>query len=158
MNILEFAINMELEGQNYYDEQARLNKDNGLFRVFSTLAEDEKNHAEILQNKKAGKDYTLTDTKFSSIENVFGGDDLKISDIKTSPEQLDLYRFALDKEEESIKLYKKLLSKADADKELFNFLIKEEENHHKIIENIVEMVSRPKEWVESAEFGVRDDY
>ena len=46
----------------------------------------------------------------------------------------------------------------EQDKEVFEFLIKEEETHYSILEDIVSHVSRPIEWVESAEFGLREEY
>ena len=58
-------------------------------------------------------------------------------------------------ERESIELYKKLLSESSDDKELFEFLIKQEEEHYRLIEEIVKLVNRPNVWVESAEFGLR---
>ncbi|WP_363319176.1 ferritin family protein [Desulfosporosinus sp.] len=51
MDILEFAIKMELEGEKYYTEQAKINKDNSLSTVFLLLAKDENIHAKILKNK-----------------------------------------------------------------------------------------------------------
>ena len=46
MTSLEFAINLEIEGEKYYRKQAELNKDNYLKVVFELLAKDEKKHAE----------------------------------------------------------------------------------------------------------------
>lgn len=40
---LELAIQLEIEGQKYYLEQANKNKDNELFKVFNLLADAEKN-------------------------------------------------------------------------------------------------------------------
>ncbi|HWQ41417.1 MAG TPA: rubrerythrin, partial [Desulfosporosinus sp.] len=40
----------------------------------------------------------------------------------------------------------------------FEYLIKQEEDHYTIIEQLVSLLSRPEEWVESAEFGVREEY
>ena len=67
---------------------------------------------------------------------------------------------ALEKEKESIELYEKMLEDAVDEKEkmLFKFLIKEEKEHYKLLNDLVLLVSRPEEWVESAEFGLREDY
>lgn len=67
---------------------------------------------------------------------------------------------AVDIEEKSIKLYQDMLKEADndKDKELLKFLINEENQHLILFEEFVKMVSRPEEWVESAEFGLREDY
>ena len=158
MDILEFAINMELDGEKYYNEQAALNQDNSLNSVFLMLAKDENNHAKILRSRSQGAPYELNELVLSTTKSVFQEMvDFKI-ETKQKPEQVDLYRLALEKEKQSIDLYIKLLSEANADRELFQFLIKQEEEHFEIIEEIIKMVNRPNDWVESAEFGIRKEY
>lgn len=158
MDILEFAINMELEGSKYYTEQSENNKDNSLFIVFNKLAEDEAKHAEIIRNKKEDAKYSPKTSDSVSLDDIFADKAQKISDIKATPEQLDAYLFALEKEKESIALYNELFQKLEDDRELFKFLIAEEEKHFKLLSDIVALLSHPKDWVESAEFGVREDY
>lgn len=161
MNYLEFAINMELEGEKYYIEQAMENANNSLQTVFLSLAQDEKMHAQILKNKVDGLPYDLIDSEtFINYKNVFKGIDDFDSEIKSMPDQLDAYKMALEKEKESIDLYKKMLleAKKDEEKKLLKYLIKQEEEHYKIIEDMVILLSRPKEWVEDAEFGLREEY
>jgi rubrerythrin len=65
---------------------------------------------------------------------------------------------ALEKERQSIELYQKLLLHATDDRELFEYLIKQEQEHYGLLEEIIKMVNRPNEWVESAEFGLREEY
>jgi rubrerythrin len=65
---------------------------------------------------------------------------------------------ALEKGKREHRAYKDLLSKSPNDKDLFGFLISQEEKHYKVMEAIVKMVNRPNEWVESAEFGIREEY
>ena len=156
MNSMEFAINAEHDGEKYYTEQAEINRDNDLNTVFILLAKDEENHARILQNKFNDLSYVLQDNNtLSKSKNVFKGSGDFKNEIRTIPNQLDLYRFALEKEKQSIDLYKKLLSEStdDRTKKLFEYLIKQEVEHFAILEELVLLVSRPDEWVESAEFG-----
>jgi len=158
MDILDFAINMEIEGNKYYSKHAQKNKDNSLFVVFNLLAEDELKHAELLKSKKKDAAYSVKNIKKSKADNLFSDKDQKISDITASPEQLDAYRFAMDKEKESIDLYTELAQKTEGGLEFFEFLISEEEKHFNLLFDLVELLSRPKDWVESAEFGTREDY
>ena len=161
MNSIEFAINMELDGVKYYTEQAEINKDNSLNTVFLLLAKDEGNHARILQNKFNELLYKLKDNNtLSESKNVFKGiGDFK-NEIKEIPNQLDLYRIASEKEKQSIDLYKKFLSEAadDEEKKLFEYLVKQEREHFAILEELVLLINRPYEWVEAAEFGIREEY
>lgn len=161
MSSLEFAIQMEIDGEKYYTEQAEKNKGNNLNRVFLMLAKDERRHAEILRNKANELSYELVDNNtFDEYKNVFEGIDDFNKEVKIVPEQLDAYRMALEKEKESIDLYKKMLSEADneEEKKLFRYLIKEEESHYAIFYEIATHLNRTEEWVESAEFGLREDY
>lgn len=156
MNIFEFAIKMESDGEKYYNEQAEINKDNGLNTVFLMLAKDEKMHARVLQQKASQQAYDLSDTEtLSESKNIF-----KNLEFKQSPNQLGVYRSALQSEKDSIALYRKYLAEAtdDESKQLFEYLIKQEEDHYTVIEQLVLLVSRAEEWVESAEFGTREQY
>ena len=49
-------------------------------------------------------------------------------------------------------------AKDEKEKKIFEFLIEQESDHYKVLEQLVEMVNRPNEWVESAEFGLRKEY
>ena len=82
------------------------------------------------------------------------------SEIRDVPKQLELYHEALEMEKRSISLYEKLLSEATNDKEkrLFGYLIRQEKEHFETIEELIVLINRPEDWVESAEFGVREEY
>jgi len=161
MDILEFAINMELEGENYYIKQAELNKDNSLSTVLLMLAKEEKMHAKLLQNKAAKLPYELKQSEaLAEAKNIFSDVGAIQNSIKQIPDQLDVYRVALENEEKSITLYKKFSAEAtDSEtKTLFEYLIKQEEDHYAIINQLVFLISHSEEWVESAEFGTREEY
>lgn len=161
MDILKFALDMELDGMEYYMEQADENKGNALHKVCLMLAEDEKNHAKILTDKMNGVDSVLIDTDtLSKAKAIFQNSDDIESPIKETPSQLDFYRIAKDKEKQSIEIYTDLLSKAveDMDKDLFNFLIKQEVQHYKVLDELANLLRHAEEWVEFAEFGLRKDY
>ena len=71
-----------------------------------------------------------------------------------------MYHAALELEQRSIDLYTDLRAKA-ADvqtQSLFEFLIQEESRHYQILEDVFRFVNRPNEWVELAEFGLREEY
>lgn len=161
MNILEFAIDMELDGLKYYKEQAEVNKENMLYSVCLMMAEDEKNHAKILTDRMKEIDYRLIETEtLSKAKNIFeGSGDIKIA-TKEIASQLDFYRIASDKEKQSIDLYTDLSSKAveGQDKELFDYLIKQEVQHYEVLEELANLLRQSEEWVEFAEFGLRKEY
>lgn len=161
MNVLEFAIKMELEGEKYYTKQAEINKGNSLSKVFLTLAKDEKIHAQILEKKANHTEYVLEPNEtLAMAKNVFSEKEAVKSEIRDIPSQLDAYRAAMKNEQESIDFYKRYLTEAqDEDtKALFRYLIQQEEEHLHILDQIVTMLSHSEEWVEDAEFGLRKEY
>jgi Uncharacterized conserved protein len=159
MNSLELAISLELEGKRFYMEQAEKTEDSGLKSIFHTLAEEESIHARILKNKEQTLPYELIDT-YAEIKNIFVEIGRYKDVIKNLPDALDTYNLALNIEKKSLDLYKEMLREASTDKEkkIFEFLIEQENDHFKVIEQLIEMVRRPNEWVESAEFGLRKEY
>jgi len=156
MDILDFAIQMEQDGEKLYKRFADENKDNSLGTVFLSLAKDEANHAKLVKKQKDGQRVELTDES-ATVDSVFG----KNSEFQFAgkkPAQVDVYRAAQEKEKESIALYQKMAEELADTKGLTEFLIKQEEEHYQILDEIVKAVDRPNEWVESAEFGVREEY
>ncbi|MBN2878733.1 MAG: ferritin family protein [Clostridia bacterium] len=161
MNILEYAIKMEKEGEAYYRKQAEISKNSSLKKVCLLLADEEKSHAAILENKMNSKKYTLEKSEIvSQTENIFSDLENMKSEIKEVPSQLDFYRFVLENEQKSIDLYEGFLSEStkDDEKELFSFLIGEEKNHYALVDELVKLLTNAEQWVESAEFGIREDY
>lgn len=160
MDLLDYAITMELEGKEYYLKQADMNNNNRLHTVFMFLASQEALHADILLDRKENKKTVPVENDTINTKNLFA--DLKDfkSEVSMLAKQLEVYRFAIEIEEKSINLYKEMLNKAgdEKDKELFSFLIKQEQSHLELFNHIEILVRRPEEWIESAEFGLREDY
>jgi len=161
MDVLQFAIDMELDGERYYREQAAKNAGNALHVVFGLLADDEAKHAGILQNRMDGKTYALKPhEQLTRQMSLFAEQEKPDEPENLAPDQADAYHAALQKEQQSIDLYSDLRGKAnDAETEaLFDFLIQEETMHRHILTEMYHHLNRPREWVEAAEFGVREEY
>lgn len=159
MKSLDYAIQMELDGQKYYLEQAEKNKDNELYKVFMFLSDSEKEHAAFLQRRKRQENVGLDQGMNFPMKTLFNNLQ-DVSDAVRSSTQLDGYRFALTQEEKSIELYQEMLANVEdeKDKELYEFLLKQEKEHLILFEQLVTLLQHPEEWVESAEFGIRKDY
>jgi len=161
MTAIEFAIQMERDGERYYREQEEKAEHPGLKAVFSILAQEEQEHAELLERYAAKAGYELKESQVPKyVEGVFAQEgDLRI-EYKARPEQLDAYKLALQKEQESIDLYGKMGSEATSpeEKRLFSFLVEQEKIHHRMFQELIEHVIKAKQWVEAPEFGVREDY
>lgn len=161
MTILEMALSLEYDLEAYYKKQAHIYKDHSLNVVFTLLAKEEANHVKLLQSKMNNLSYSLEEsTIVSKAQKIYKNlGDFK-SDIADIPSQLESYREALKMEEKSYDFYKKLAKEAsDEDtKEMFEYLLGQEDNHRICLEELIKLLTRPEEWVESAEFGIREEY
>jgi rubrerythrin len=161
MEVLQFAYEMEKDGEKYYLEQAKKNGQNALSVVFKTLAQDEGRHAERISRLaedvpielESANELSDRDSLFQAIKDYRGA-------VAELPDQAELYHTAMEKERQSIDLYADLSGKAEDDvsRGLFDFLVKEEKRHFTILDELFRHVNRPNEWVESAEFGIREEY
>lgn len=163
MGVFDFALKMELDGEQYYREQAAQAKYEDLKTVLTGMADDEQRHFKIVESlqKQKGNGYIEADPAISKQRNIFElartkdfipKDQESIAKFKA--EQVDVYRAALTKEEESISLYKKLQQTATSpnEKTVLEKLKHEEEKHKEVLDNIIQMFNRVNEWVESPEF------
>lgn len=159
MNSLELAIKLEMDSKKFYLEQAEKTEDRGLKSIFITLAEEESIHARILKNKADNLTYELVDT-YAKGKNLFEKIGDYKSEIKQIPDALDVYNLSLEIEQKSKDLYVEMLEEATDEKEkkIFRYLIEQEDAHYMLIEQLMEMIRRSEEWVESAEFGLRKEY
>ena len=159
MNSMELAISLEMESKKFYLEQADQTEDHGLRSIFHTLAEDESIHARILKNKAAELPFELVDT-YAEIKNIFSAIGAHKGIVKIKPESVDLYNMALENEKKSLRLYENMKQEADSDNEkaVFDFLIRQETDHFEVMEELIKLINRPRDWVESAEFGLREEY
>jgi rubrerythrin len=75
-------------------------------------------------------------------------------------EQTELYRKAREIEKKSQQFYQEKAGQTDKDdqKKLFERLTEEEQKHYFLLENIIEFVSRPKLWLENAEWYHLEEY
>ena len=156
-----FAIRMENDGEAYYLGQAEKNKANPLSKVFLMLAEAEGKHAELLTAKAMGASVDLfAGTRLPAAKSVFAGlgDFRKVA--YENPDQMDAFEFATEMERKSIALYQGMMAGATEKKdlELLGFLVGQEQQHFALFEDLTLLLRRPKEWVEAAEFGPREEY
>ncbi len=64
-----------------------------------------------------------------------------------------IYNKALDVEQKSINYYNKISDKGTEDqKGVVEKILAEEKKHYKIIGNIIDFVSRPRQWLDDAEW------
>jgi rubrerythrin len=165
MDIYEFALQMEKDGENYYRLLMQKCKDGGLKQIFAMLADEEIKHYTLIEQLRMKRNVAeVKDAPIlEKVKNIF----VTMKEGRQEPqidttEETNAYRKARDIEEESRRFY---LEKADQvegkqARSLLLKLAKEEEKHLHIMENIVEFVSRaePGKWLENAEWHHLEPY
>ena len=159
MKVFDMAIDLELNGEQFYRSLAEDAKSSGLKSVFNMLADDETKHKMIFQNLGENVFTDIEDTAIISNSNtVFTT--MKKEDFVNEKDQINVYKKALEIEQKSIEYYKELLGLAEdlQSATAVERIIFEEEKHSRLLEYLIEYVSKPDTWVEDAEFYLKEDY
>lgn len=160
MEIFEYAMQMEKDGENYYRELSQKTDNPGLKNILTRLADAEVKHYRIFQGMKNDEKIPETDVEIlSHVKNIFmkmkeeGKPDVDVS-------QVDLYKKAQEIEEKSRDFYlEKAKEVGNSHRgEIFLKIADEEKKHYLILENIIDFVSRPSEWLENPEWYHLDEY
>lgn len=161
MNIIDYALQTEKDGEAYYRELAAKTEDVGVKKVFEILADAEAEHYKIFMQMKNSLPITNSEEKpVARIKTLFSemkaqGDMASLSD-----EQVAAYIKARDLERKSQDTYKQKASELN-DPEQKNLCLKiaeEEGKHYIILDNLIELLQRPATWVEDAEWRNMEDY
>lgn len=155
MNVYQYAMKIEKEGEAYYRELVAKSPNNGLKRIFNMLAAEEVKHYNIFKsmmknnNVDIDKLDIITDTK-----TIFEILNQEKDSVDLSKEEIKYYQEAIEREDNSHKFYLEKSKEIEDEKEKLIFIkIAEEEIKHKmILEDIVSFIEEPTNWVSSAEF------
>jgi rubrerythrin len=161
MNVYDYAMQLEKDGENYYREGARRSAHKGLATIMTMLADAEVIHYDIFKRMKEQKPGALPDTTIlTDVKNIFvtmreeGG----LQGIGTS--EMDLYKKAQDIEKMTENFYLERARQVEdpTEQEAFRQVAREENRHFFILQQIIDFVARPSEWLENAEWYHLDEY
>ena len=161
MNIFDYAMQMEQDGEAYYRELAGKCQVQGLKKILNMLADDEVGHYNTFKNLKEGTGAELSASAvLENAKNVFQ----EIKDTETGFDfdvsEIDLYNKAIDIEKKSEDFYREKANEVEQPgvKDILLKVAEDEKKHRFLLENTVEFISRPKTWIENAEFHHLDEY
>jgi rubrerythrin len=161
MDVLEYAMNMELDGESYYREQAGQVKNPGAVKFFTLLADEERLHYDLFSQLREGKTPLLKPTFGSGARSFFEnlkaeGGEFQKADAKI----LDVLGHGLEIENKSIKFYVSEMQKTEdaALRELLLFLKREEDKHYSFLSALIDYYMKPQLWLEQAEFSHWEEY
>ncbi|SKA08427.1 Rubrerythrin [Trichlorobacter thiogenes] len=139
MNILECAIQMELETKNHYCRLAQRVSQQELKQMFTLLAAAEEEHGNVMSNIKNIPD--LASIHFKALKEA-------ICIFRPFPDlhnisaelayDMDAYHYVIHEEIKSISYYEDLITKTEDKRtqDIFTHLLEEEQKHLSLLENI----------------------
>ena len=161
MNVFEFAMKMEKDGQTYYEEHAAKEPSSALKKIWLQLAKDEAKHYEIFRRMKDGeigeaaKMSALGTQILDTVKTVFEDLAAKEQEFKFSKDVFAAWEKAQDVEIETEEFYrqKQQDEKDPQVKKAFGLLADEENKHVNLIEHVLDFLHEPKSWLEDAEWS-----
>ena len=163
MDVFATSIKMEEDGRELYLKAAKECKNELGKRVFEALADDETRHIvaikgyceHILKNDKTPQLCKVMPRHKSIDERlIFGKRELEmLKNTIVNADELKAYEIAMKMENEGYAFYKNAHENAtDPDiKELYEFLLTEEESHFEMISSTLEYLKDPAAWFASQE-------
>ena len=162
MNIYEFAMKMEKDGEQFYRDLSDKTSAKSLKSIFDLLANTEAKHYEIVMKLYQGSNEPdlPEDTLFTDVKNVFEEIKEEKDNFQLNGTEADLYKKALSIEEKSYDFYAEQAVELEGESQRIILLkLAEEEKRHMILmKNLMELVSRPQTWLENAEWNHLDEY
>jgi rubrerythrin len=158
MEALAASIEMEEAGREFYLKAAKECKNELGKRVFDALADDETRHiaaikqyCEVIAKKNKTPQLCLAMPLHKGIKErlVFGKRESELlKDAAVNADDLKAYEVAVDMENAGYDFYKKALeAAANPDiKDLYKFLISEEETHFELVSSTYEYLKDPAAW------------
>lgn len=146
MNIFDFAIKMEVDGEAFYQKLAEESHDPRLKKIFLRLSQDEQKHRDVFLNlKEAGEEIIMASTTLlDDAKTIF--DSFVLSGESFIPKtDLGAYKLALDMETKSNKFYGEAAA-SENDPETKKLLLKiaeEEHKHYMVLENLYDFALAP---------------
>ncbi|SYZ72080.1 conserved hypothetical protein [Candidatus Zixiibacteriota bacterium] len=166
MDIFEYAMKMEQDGQAYYEKMASQAGNAVLKNILLDLASDEVKHYNIFKRFKEGDLSATKDMKgatsatLNKAKNVFEILAAGKKEMTFPADLVPAWKKAQEIEKKSEDFYreKAAAEKNENIKKTILLIADEEHKHWGLIEHVLEFLDRPKSWLENAEWHHLDEY
>lgn len=161
MDIFEYAMQVEKDGEEFYRNLSRTTENHGLRTILTILADAEVSHFHHFQKMKNNQTTKVDDAMIlTKTKTIFQALKDEGSSIDPDTDHIELYQQALELEKESEKFY---LEKANEildinQKAVLLTIAEEEKKHFVILEYIIDFITRPNSWLENAEWRNLDEF
>lgn len=158
MKSIEVALKMETDAVKFYKEASEKVSHPVGKKMFLNIAEDEKNHIKMIEEVLKGIDLNIRESHpIKTVKTIFEEmKDEMMERVKAVSDDLEAFKIAMEMEKEGIEFYKKVKNEVNTDKEkkLFERLILEEEEHHKIFAETYNFLNDTGNWFMWKEFSI----
>ena len=159
MDIYEFAMQMERDGERFYRNLAEGSSSRGMSRILTSLADDEAKHYVIVKEMAEGVEPDMDKTTIlADAKNVFA--QMQGTSLDLGGLQVEVYRQAQEIERQSREFYEEQAAQATraSTRTIMLKIADEEQRHYFLLDQIIEFLDRPTTWIEDAEFNHLDNY
>ncbi len=164
MNVFEYAMKMETDGRQFYLDHAEKAATPELKRILLELADDELKHYNLFkalhdgqpaEYKKAEKTTILT-----TVKNVFEAMKASNKDYRFPSDAGRAWQEALEVEKKSEAFYRQKANEVTHanEKTILNSVADEEHRHWVTLNNVIQFLGRPKNWLADAEWSNLEEY
>lgn len=161
MNIIEYALEMEKDGEDYYRNLAAKAGNKGIENIFLALANAEAKHYQAFLQLRDGLSIPSSDEDIlSHAKSIFQKMKLDQDPLNVQDDQVEAYKKArqIEKESKDFYLQKATELSNPIEKELCLKLAEEEMQHYILLDAMIDFISKPYTWLENAEWSHLDDY
>ncbi|MCK5124661.1 MAG: ferritin family protein [candidate division Zixibacteria bacterium] len=164
MDIFDYAMKMEEDGQAFYLEYAEKTNFPELKKILVELADDELKHYNIFKamrdNKPAEYKESERTTILSTVKNAFDQLKSEKQELSFKSEAISIWEKACEIEKKAEEFYRDKTNEIDNEKQkrIINQIADEEHRHMIILDNVVQFLNQPQQWLEDAEWSKLEDF
>jgi rubrerythrin len=156
LGALQTALQMEIDGKEFYLKASQASKDELGKGLLKKLAAEEDMHREVFQNiynaiksKKGWPDVKFRADGGQGLRTVFARtlEDMD-KDVKSLPTELDAIQTAMEMENKTLDFYNSRSRQTNyaAEKQLYESLAIQEGEHHRVLLDYYEFLKDPAQW------------
>ena len=159
MGLIDDAIALERKAEGNYRKAGLGTADAGAKKILDLLADEEAAHAAALEAMTGAKRLEGPDLLEAAREWVRGAIEGGAGSISADATLREVLERAMDLEQTTEAFYREQAAFAEPkQRDLLLSLADAEKRHYQLVSSLVIYFDRPTEWVESAEFGLREEY
>jgi rubrerythrin len=164
MNIFDYAMKMENDGRTFYLDHADKVDAPELKKILLELADDELKHYRIFKAMKEGTPVEFEEAKrtriLTTVKNVFEQMRGEGKDFSFAADAKKIWEEAREIEKMAEEFYREKADEVSGEdqRHILNRIAGEEHRHWITIQNVIEFLDRPRQWLEDAEWTHQEDY